>query len=312
MADDVPKYRIRAVAEKTGIAAATLRAWERRYGIPEPARSTGRYRLYSDRDVDLVRRVARLCASGLRPAEAVKSAREATRPPPNAAAAADLALSAAQLVDVMVRAIATLDLDGLRAALDLAFSSGSAASAYDAVIAPALRRVGELWAKGELSIANEHAASQAIRERLSSLLRLVTPPAPAPRALLACFDEEQHDIGLLGFGLHVASWGFRPLYLGARVPPSALEHAIAQHAPAFVAISVVVPPEDANAPAIVSEIARACRAVPWLVGGPGAAVIAVLVRRYKGYMAPETHEQARALVVEMGGRAVAPGTKAPG
>ena len=46
-----PRYRINAVAEMTGVPAPTLRAWERRYGIPRPGRSESSYRLYSDADV---------------------------------------------------------------------------------------------------------------------------------------------------------------------------------------------------------------------------------------------------------------------
>ena len=48
------RYRIRAVAELTGVSTATLRAWERRYGVPTPSRTASAYRLYGDEDVALV------------------------------------------------------------------------------------------------------------------------------------------------------------------------------------------------------------------------------------------------------------------
>ena len=74
---ELGRYRIQSVAEMTGVSAATLRAWERRYGIPAPQRTASAYRLYTDRDVELIRRVRELCANGVAPAQAVQMIRSA-------------------------------------------------------------------------------------------------------------------------------------------------------------------------------------------------------------------------------------------
>lgn len=70
-------YRIRAVTRATGVPAATLRAWERRYGFPMPARTASGYRLYTDRDIELIRTMRDDCSRGIAPAEAARSARSA-------------------------------------------------------------------------------------------------------------------------------------------------------------------------------------------------------------------------------------------
>ncbi|MEO7096401.1 MAG: B12-binding domain-containing protein, partial [Polyangiales bacterium] len=269
---------------------ATLRAWERRYGVPQPARSDARYRLYSERDLGRVRRMASLCAGGLRPAEAARTVRAQTTPPIAPSTSADEE-GAERIVD----AVRALDVDALRAALEVGLATGNAAHAYDVVIAPALRRIGDLWARGELSIANEHAGSHIVRDLLSTLLRLATPPPPAPAVVLACFDEEQHELGLLGFALHVASWGYRPLFLGARVPPAALGEAIATHRPALVGIGMVVAPPTDDTRAVLSAYGKACGAVPWIVGGPGSLHAAEHVRRRGGVVAPADLGEVRAL-----------------
>src|SRR5690606_33055867 len=67
------RYRIQSVAEMTGVSAATLRAWERRYGVPTPRRSHAAYRLYSDQDVAIIRRVRELCDAGMAPSEAARN-----------------------------------------------------------------------------------------------------------------------------------------------------------------------------------------------------------------------------------------------
>jgi DNA-binding transcriptional MerR regulator len=288
--DDSPRYRIRAVAERTGIPTATLRAWERRYGVPEPARSDARYRLYSERDLSRVRRMASLCAGGLRPAEAARTVRTQSMPPPAA-----IPIENDDGRDRIIAAIRALDVDALRNALEVALTAGNAAHAYDTVIAPALRRIGELWQSGELSVANEHAASHIVRDLLSTLLRLATPPAPGPTVVLACYDEEQHELGLLGFALHVASWGYRPLFLGARVPPCALHKAIEIHRPVIVGIGMVIPPQGDDARAVLSAYAKACGPIPWVVGGPGSVHVAEQVRRRGGVVASSDLREVRAL-----------------
>ncbi|MDB4986746.1 MAG: Transcriptional regulator, MerR family, partial [Myxococcaceae bacterium] len=66
------RYRIHAVSEITGVPEATLRAWERRYAVPVPERTPSGYRLYSQKDVDLVRRMRELCANGMAPVDAAR------------------------------------------------------------------------------------------------------------------------------------------------------------------------------------------------------------------------------------------------
>ena len=71
---------IKEVAERTGIAAATIRMWEQRYGFPEPARTSSGYRLYTDEDVECCAASAR-CATAACPCPRRSSGR-APRPAP--------------------------------------------------------------------------------------------------------------------------------------------------------------------------------------------------------------------------------------
>ena len=69
---------IKDVAEKTGIAAATIRMWEQRYGFPEPARTPSGYRMYTDEDVEALRRVSTFRENGLSVPAALERARAAS------------------------------------------------------------------------------------------------------------------------------------------------------------------------------------------------------------------------------------------
>ena len=50
-----PAFNLKAVLQETNIAADTLRAWERRYGLPMPERTEGGHRLYSQYDIETIK-----------------------------------------------------------------------------------------------------------------------------------------------------------------------------------------------------------------------------------------------------------------
>ena len=71
----VPEYNTRAVEKLTGIPADTFRAWERRHGLPNPARTAGNHRLYSERDIAIVRALKQMTDDGISISHAVAIAR---------------------------------------------------------------------------------------------------------------------------------------------------------------------------------------------------------------------------------------------
>jgi DNA-binding transcriptional MerR regulator/methylmalonyl-CoA mutase cobalamin-binding subunit len=264
----VSAYRIRTVSQLTGVSTATLRAWERRYGVPTPARTASAYRLYSEADVALVRRMSDLVKQGVSAAEAARSVLAASeRDVPTSAGELDpFAAAHARIIDAVVR----FDPDALELEAKRVLSLGSGLVIFDRVIGPALRRIGELWHEGVITIAQEHLASQLILETLMDLLRLSQPAGSSRRVALACFSDEDHVLGLYGAALRFASWGFRTMILGARTPPSAIARVVSSLDPDVVALSVTIPPSPALGRELVDGYADACRTTPWIVGGDAA------------------------------------------
>lgn len=284
------RYRIQAVAEMTGIPAPTLRAWERRYGIPAPERTEAAYRLYSDHDVALVKRLDQLCAGGLAPAEAARLLKEedqAAPPAPTGKKTADAFTAASER---MVAAISAFDPEGLEAEISQALALGSASAIFERVIAPAQRRVGELWHAGALSVGQEHLGSEALGCAVRSLLRLVLPPDAERTVVLACFAEEEHVLPLYGVAFRVASWGMRPVLLGSRTPPPALEAVRVALEPDLIGLSVTLAPPPYQARELVRAYAAAAGKTPWLVGGLGAGELATLVEEAGGIVVREPSE----------------------
>ena len=99
---------------------------------------------------------------------------------------------------------------------------------------------GDRWERGELSVAQEHFASNVLRGRLLGLARGWGRGA-GPRALLACPDGERHDLGLIAFGLALRERGWRLGHLGPDTPLESLEEAARRTDPAVVVLSAVRP-----------------------------------------------------------------------
>jgi methanogenic corrinoid protein MtbC1 len=192
----------------------------------------------------------------------------------------------AALTEALVDATERLDDRAFDLQLRRAMCLGSGSAMVDRVILPALERIGTRWHEGSLSVAQEHFASHRLGASMRELLRLSTAEEAEPRTLIACFADEEHDIGALAVAMHLALWGTRPLFLGARTPPAALRTAVEGVRPKLVALSVTMPPSGTRARELVAQYGHACEGVPWMVGGAGASAIADLVQQAGGLLAP--------------------------
>lgn len=287
------RYRIRAVADLTGVSTATLRAWERRYGVPTPSRTASAYRLYGDDDVALVSQMRDLVESGVAPAEAARVLRDQAAGTAEASGELDAYQAASdRIVDAALR----FDIDALREELSRTLSLGPAIAIFDRTLAPALVRIGDLWHKGQLTVAQEHLLSGLLLGRLAQLLDLIQPVDSSRRVALACFEEEDHVIGLYGTGLHFAAWGYKSVMLGPRTPPDAVARVVSMLDVDAVALSVTVPPPAARARALVDAYADACRGVPWIVGGQGTTNIRRFVEARGGIMSTASFPELRRTV----------------
>jgi DNA-binding transcriptional MerR regulator len=267
-------YRIRTVSELTGVSSATLRAWERRYGIPSPSRTPSAYRLYSDEDVALIMKMRDLVKAGMAPAEAGKHLlSEPKNGVLHAAAQNGAPMDTDPFIaacDRIVEATRRFDPDALEDEVSKTLTLGPAVSIFERTIGPALARIGDLWHAGIITVAQEHLASNVLGGTLIHLLRLAQPADATRRIALACFADEDHVLGLYGVGLRFASWGYRTLMLGARTPPPAIARVVDSLAPEVVGLSVSIPPPPPRARELVDAYADACRTTAWVVGGEGA------------------------------------------
>ena len=235
----VMNYSVKAASVATGVAESRLRTWERRYGLPNPSRAPNGRRAYSEDDLRIIRRMAALVSAGVPAAEAANVARsDATQVPEREAPAARH-----PLVDEIVRGATAYDEGAIVTAVRSAQAEQGWAAALDDVVFPALRSIGQNWVDDVVVSANEHFATEVIRRELCAAIselsdRLVSR---SPTVLLACPEDERHDVGLLGLSLLLLERGARIIYLGADVPITDLARAVSDTRPDTVCISATLP-----------------------------------------------------------------------
>jgi DNA-binding transcriptional MerR regulator len=258
MSADRGALRIGEFARRVGVSPELLRAWERRYGLLQPIRSDGGFRLYTAQDAERVAQMRRALAGGLSTAEAARTALEDSRP-------ADSLLEDA--ADRLLATVRDYEEAGAQAVLDESLGGFGLEAVLRKIILPALTRIGDDWERGRLEVGQEHFASNLIRGRLLALARL-WGRGSGPLALLACVPGEQHDISLLAFGLVLRSHGWRILFFGADTPLATLARAAEASGPALVVATSFDP---ALLEAEAGAIRRLAKTVPLALAGPGAS-----------------------------------------
>lgn len=273
------RHPIQVVAKRTGLSADVLRAWEKRYGILDPARSEGGRRLYSDADVDYLRLLRRATTAGRNVGQVVglsvadlealvhedEAAAAQVPAPPRDAAGGEAALERA------LAAMEALDATALTGVLRRAMIENEARQFLDGVVVPLLARIGELWSEGHVNPAHEHLASSIVRTVLGEFTSTFVPRPDAPRFLSATPQGQRHEFGAMLAAAGAASLGWRITYLGPDLPASSIADAARRVEALVVGISIVHAQDE---PDLGAELRALRAALPadtvLLVGGAGA------------------------------------------
>jgi DNA-binding transcriptional MerR regulator len=261
---DGPRIRIGELSRRTGVGVDTLRAWERRYGLLAPDRSDGGFRLYGPADERRALEMRSLIGQGHSAREAARTVLQAVFPDVQVASPNEaVAPPAEDLVD----AIRRLDGDAANRILDESLATLSFDGVARRLILPALQALGEGWERGEVTIGQEHFASNLLRGRLLGLASGWHAGA-GRTVVLACPPGEHHDLGLIVFGLALSGRGWRVVFLGANTPISTMAETADQIDAELVAIESLDPGPLRDAEAELRALAAA-RTVA--VGGAAAS-----------------------------------------
>ena len=282
---------VAAVARQLGVAPATLRTWDRRYGLGPTERSSGSHRRYTQADLARLQHMRRLVLEGIPPADAARQAlaagpdqqaeiprvsvlrpvlRVAGDETPDARHGGGRVIAlpgATPAVRGLARAALSLDAHACSSIIDDSIERHGVIWTWEQLIVPVLTGVGERWETSGSGVEVEHLLSAAVAASLNSATRGLQVPLSSRAVLLACSDDELHVLPLLATAAALAEEGISVRLLGERLPLPALEEAVRRTGPAAVMVWAQVPRS-----ADVSRLAGLPNYRPTpaiLIGGPG-------------------------------------------
>lgn len=235
-----PVYNIKAVVQRTGVPADTVRAWERRYGVPRPERTPAGQRRYSERDIAVIGWLRERTSEGMTISQAVSllqalGQERAVAPgiPQTAGGPRDHAAVVRDLLAAFLR----YDQPAAEAVIGEAFVLFGVEETANRVLRPALVEIGELWHRAEIPTTTEHFASQLVKRKLVGLIGVYDRHDAPWTVVIGCAPEEEHEIGALLVCLFMMRQGWQVIYLGPNVPIGDLMRTVSQTHPDMVCIS---------------------------------------------------------------------------
>jgi methanogenic corrinoid protein MtbC1 len=218
-----PIYNAKAVTRQTGVTPATLRAWERRYGVLLPDRTAGGHRLYSARDIAAIKWLRQQIEEGMTISRAVmllqhQTGRAEFVPPVQVLAEAPLPARSLDTIRAdLYEALIDFDEATADEMLSEAYSLHPIEAVCVNVIQAVLAQLGHDWVNGKITVAHEHFASNYLRRKLLALID--TGPSTRPGTIaIGAAPADMHEMGILLLSIFLRRRGWHVVYLGQAVP----------------------------------------------------------------------------------------------
>lgn len=240
---------IGVAVKRSGVSADLIRVWERRYAAITPVRTGSGRRLYAEDDLIRIALLKQATATGFRIREAARLSntelrrlvsdrlqRDARSTGPRQAS--DVKDAQGQ-IERCVAATRAMDAGRLGDLLRMTSAAMPPDEFTAHVLVPYLHEVGRLWRVGELSVAQEHLGSAAVRSLLGSRYSCLSADESAPLAVGCTLAGELHELGALMAMISVAANGWRTIYLGANCPAAEVAAVAKTSAARAIAVSLV-------------------------------------------------------------------------
>lgn len=259
MAEGTAYHSPAQIERLTGIPMNTLRAWERRYGVPKPERGPGGHRMYSEADLQTLLWLQKQLGAGVPIGHAIAGMR--ANQPSGPSQRPD------GLVTEILDACEVLDERRVEKALSDALAIHTVERVCMQVIVPVLQAIGDRWEAGDLPVTVEHFASSQLQGQLHALLRTLPIPPRRPLIFVTTPESELHAMPALLLTVLLRRAGWRALYFGANLPVSDLTRIVPELQPDYLLLSVTMAPNLDAVLAMLEAVGRETRLPKVAMGG---------------------------------------------
>lgn len=279
-----PTLPVAAVARRLGIAPATLRTWDRRYGLGPSGHTNGKHRRYAPIDIARLEVMQRALLSGASTAEAAQYALDSVRSgdqvledvseavpvqasPREEGGILHDTLGSSRLARRLSAAALAMDVRMVRQLLDEAIATEGPLTAWEEVIRPVLSAVSAGWRSSRSGPEAEYLLAEFARAALIK----ATPDVPWPRnhhpVLLSAPPEERGNLACYALAAELAGQRIEPLVLGETLPLDVLAATVRRTSPAAVVLCAHRA-RSAN-PLLFARLARGRQRSRLFACGPG-------------------------------------------
>lgn len=248
---------VAAVARRLGVAPATLRTWDRRYGLGPTAHAAGAHRRYDSDDIARLEHMRRLVLAGVAPGEAARAARDLDVAAIESTADDDSAIAefasteastrhggghvvampgGAPAARGLARAAVSLDSAACESIISDTLARRGVVWTWDHLLVPVLIGVGQRWEQTGTGIEVEHVLSEAVQAVLNAKVQGSFTAVNVRPVLLAGADGEAHTLPLWAIAAGLSERRISVRMLGARTPSEALGAAVRRTGPAAVVL----------------------------------------------------------------------------
>lgn len=257
---------VAAVARRLGVAPATLRTWDRRYGLGASSHEAGEHRRYCPEDLAKLTLMRKLITAGVAPCDAAQQARSHTGEV-KIETVLDHFEVREDVVDALHRAANILDRGFVEEVLRKDIAENGVIKSWTEVLVPLLFIIGSEWEASGKGIEVEHMLTEVIKRLLREGVSQVSTPINARPVLLAAVGEELHCLALHALAAALAEKQIETFFLGPRTPLEAISGMVKRSAPPAVFLWSQI--NQNFDPQFFREIPSIRPAPRIVVGGPG-------------------------------------------
>lgn len=276
-----PTLPVAAVARRLGVAPATLRTWDRRYGLGPSGHTGGKHRRYGPKDIARLEVMQRALLSGASTAEAAQYALDTVKPDAATSVPSQPTARREQLAGDVLRgssgtsrlarrlSSASLAMDSrmVHTLLAEAIATEGPVLAWENVIKPVLNAVGVGWRTSRSGPEAEYLLGELAHAALVRATPVLERPRNHHPVLLACQPTERASLAIQAVGAGLARRNIDPLTFGVALPADVLIATVRRTAPAAVVLWAQRS-TGAN-PSLFTRIARGRQRSRLFACGPG-------------------------------------------
>jgi DNA-binding transcriptional MerR regulator len=267
-------YSIKDLEQVTGIKAHTIRIWEQRYNFLQPSRTETNIRSYSSEELKTILNVSLLNKYGFKISHIDKMSADQIE---------EKILSLNQIdairervVNVLIKEMVSLNMHAFEKQLDIYIGQKGVDKTITEIVFPFLERVGILWMTNHINPAQEHLATNLLRQKIIlGIERLPAVSEHNKNVILFMPEGEYHEIGLLFVYFLLKQEGIYVNYLGANVPMKDLVYLTAVKKPNYVFCHLTSPSKVFKIDRFLTQIGQVSNTTPVMLSG-------LFMKDYKG------------------------------